>query len=218
MKIAIKRQGGFTLVEIAIVLVIIGLLLGGVLKGQELIDNSRAKRMVSDFNGITAAYYSYRDRYNALPGDDGPAATIQARGGNWAAMGSGDDDNVLEVTLAQTFTGAGENDEFFRHLRAAGYISGNIADTGVDALPTNPFGGLIGITTATSHGTLTGVKVCMGNIPGKIAAGLDNQLDDGNGQTGTLRGNVGATNTIPTAAVGTVAYLEDDTYTVCRQL
>ncbi len=67
-----RAQSGFTLVEIAIVLVIIGLLLGGVLKGQELIENGRVKNAAADMNGISAAYNSYLDRYRRLPGDDGP--------------------------------------------------------------------------------------------------------------------------------------------------
>src|SRR4029453_14121815 len=68
-------QTGFTLVEIAIVLVIIGLLLGGILKGQEMITQARIKNVVNDFNGITAAYFAYQDRYRAVPGDDVGAAT-----------------------------------------------------------------------------------------------------------------------------------------------
>src|SRR5665647_3444069 len=64
------RQSGFTLVEIAIVLVIIGLLLGGILKGQEMITQAKIKNVINDMNGITAAFNSYQDRYKALPGDD----------------------------------------------------------------------------------------------------------------------------------------------------
>src|SRR3954468_5929670 len=67
---SMKAQAGFTLVEIAIVLVIIGLLLGGILKGQEMITQAKIKNIVNDFNGITAAVNSYQDRYKALPGDD----------------------------------------------------------------------------------------------------------------------------------------------------
>ena len=73
------KQAGFTLVEIAIVLVIIGLLLGGILKGQEMITQAKIKNVVNDFNGITAAVNSYQDRYRQLPGDDLNAAT------RWAA-------------------------------------------------------------------------------------------------------------------------------------
>ena len=67
------RNSGFTLIEIAIVLVIIGLILGGVLKGQEMITNAKIKRVVNDFDGVAAAVFSYQDRYAALPGDDNRA-------------------------------------------------------------------------------------------------------------------------------------------------
>ena len=64
-----KRQSGFTLVEIAIVLVIVGLLLGGVLKGQELIDNAKVRNTISRMDELKAAVYGFQDRFNALPGD-----------------------------------------------------------------------------------------------------------------------------------------------------
>ena len=64
------QQKGFTLVEIAIVLVIIGLLLGGILKGQEMITQAKIKNVIADFSGISAAYHGYQDRYRAIPGDD----------------------------------------------------------------------------------------------------------------------------------------------------
>jgi len=69
-----KRQQGFTLVEIAIVLVIIGLLLGGILKGQEMITQAKIKNSIADFSGISAAYHGYQDRYRAIPGDDANAS------------------------------------------------------------------------------------------------------------------------------------------------
>src|SRR5713101_5414518 len=65
-----STEAGFTLVEIAIVLVIIGLLLGGILKGQEMITQARIKNIINDFNGVTVAVTSYQDRYRAIPGDD----------------------------------------------------------------------------------------------------------------------------------------------------
>ena len=69
----LQGQRGFTLVEIAIVLVVIGLLLGGILKGQEMVVQARTKNVIADFGGLTAAHYAYQDRYRATPGDD-PAA------------------------------------------------------------------------------------------------------------------------------------------------
>ena len=70
MKPMYRMQQGFTLVEIAIVLVIIGLLLGGILKGQEMITQAKIKNVVADFSGVSAAYYGYQDRYRAIPGDE----------------------------------------------------------------------------------------------------------------------------------------------------
>ncbi len=66
----VQKQKGFTLVEIAIVLVIIGLLLGGVLKGQELIQNSKVKSVIADFEGISAGYWAFRDRRGSYPSAD----------------------------------------------------------------------------------------------------------------------------------------------------
>src|SRR6266446_4458650 len=64
-----NKNQGFTLIEIAIVLVIIGLLLGGILKGQELITSARVRNLISQQDGIKAAYFGFLDRCRALPGD-----------------------------------------------------------------------------------------------------------------------------------------------------
>ena len=68
-----RNQSGFTLIEIAIVLVIIGLLLGGVLKGQELINSAKVKNLATDFKNVPIYIYGYQDKYKALPGDDANA-------------------------------------------------------------------------------------------------------------------------------------------------
>ena len=72
-----NKQTGFTLIELAIVLVIIGLLLGGVLRGQELINSAKVKNMARDFQNIQVYIYGYQDKFKALPGDDG---AVQAHG------------------------------------------------------------------------------------------------------------------------------------------
>lgn len=69
------KERGFTLVELAIVLTIIGLLVGGVIKGSEMIEMTRLKRTVSDIQSITAARLTFEDKYSQMPGDMRNATT-----------------------------------------------------------------------------------------------------------------------------------------------
>ena len=219
MKSLPSRQGGFTLVEIAIVLVIIGLLLGGVLKGTELIENSKVKRAASELNGVAAAYHSYIDRYSRVPGDDGLVGTLQARGGAWSQVTQGGDGNgVLRSNRNEAFNGGGEGTAFWQHLKAAGFIKGDPGLEDAAALPRNAFGGLIGVTNQSMGGGLNGMKACMSQVPGKSAAALDSQLDDGRGQAGNIRATSGTGNTTPSNNVLAADYSEDTQYTICMKL
>jgi prepilin-type N-terminal cleavage/methylation domain-containing protein len=215
-----SSQQGFTLVEIAVVLVIIGLLLGAILKGQELIANSRVKNAINDFNSVKAANYGYQDRYKALPGDDGPLATLQARGTAWAGITvGGNSDGTIAATVNPFAAPAGEHLGFWQQLRAAGFLTGNPAAVGLAALPQNAFSGITGLAALTAQmNNFNTTVICMSQVPGKAATALDNQLDDGNPATGNVRATLqaAAANTAP--GVAAASYSEDQRYTVCTQL
>ena len=194
-----KKQTGFTLIEIAIVLVIIGLLLGGVLKGQELITNSKIKRTANDFNGISAAIFSYMDRYGSFPGDDPNAA---ARWGAPVVSGNG---NGLIASTAFNGNTNNESRQVWVHLRASGLVSG----TGT-ALPNHTFGGRIGVEDTPAGTGITGNAICMEDIQGKVAEILDRQLDDGAGDTGEMQNTNGV-------AAYTLAQL-DANFNICKKI
>ena len=183
------KQKGFTLVEIAIVLVIVGLLIGGVLKGQEMITNAKLKRIESDNAGIAAAMFSYQDRYLQLPGDDGAADTrfdTYTAGDPVNGDGGGTIDGLWDVASTGDITAAAtaETNMFFAHLRSAGLIAGGGTD---DTKPTNAYGGQIGVQNGSL--TIAGHVTVFGQIEGPIARIIEARLDDGNPDLGRLQAN-----------------------------
>jgi len=84
-------------------------------------------------------------------------------------------------------------------------------------MPVNAWGGRLGVTNVAVQGrSAARVMACLGNVPGKAAAALDVQLDDGRPDNGSFRATQGANNVVPGGAAA--AYSEDQTYTVCRDI
>src|SRR5262252_6619408 len=222
-----RRTQGFTLVEIAIVLVIIGLLLGGILKGQEMITQAKIKNLINDFNGITVAITSYQDRYRQLPGDDQNATT------RWASLaappGKGNGDGVIAGLYnandqSGTNSAPGDNKEsnlFWQHLRIAGFVSGLTTGAGSGTPPFNAAGGLVGVESGvagTSGLGFTSTIVCFSNLPDKVASAIDVQMDDGAPNTGTVRAQLQAAANPNTAATPATSYAETgvNQYLMCK--
>lgn len=195
---SLNQQRGFTLVEIAIVLIIIGLLLGGILQGQELIASARVRNIADQNSGVQAAYYGFIDRYRQVPGDWNATNAAQAIPGVTAG---GNDSGRLDAVSGSEWT---EPLALWHQLSLAGFIQGNYiggtgAPTAADSnlAPRNAFNGFLAMyrsddyavpatTTASERLNL----VLGAGIPVDILRELDLKVDDGLPQTGVLRHSV----------------------------
>jgi prepilin-type N-terminal cleavage/methylation domain-containing protein len=184
-----NKNKGFTLVELAIVLVIVGLLLGFVLNGQPLIESAKVKKMARDFQNVQLYLHGYQDRFKVLPGDD-HAADIHVGGVNAA---NGNRNGLLEGRW-DTASNEDESCVIWQHVRLAGLSAGttvvNCAANN-DYQPRNAEGGLIGVQSMAGFSEITGMRgayvACSDAIMGKLAAQIDATLDDGVGDTGSVR-------------------------------
>jgi len=174
---------GFTLIEIAIVLVIIGLLLGGVLKGQELITGARVRNLISQQDGIKAAFFGFQDRFRALPGDYASASTNI----NNVSLNGNGNGRIENNAAAPAF--AHEELLAWNHLTAAGFLNGSFTAASGDTNatdannPKNPYSVYIQIIYDGNYGTGTPPSkhnLKTGNqVPVEIIAEVDRKIDDG---------------------------------------
>src|SRR5260221_6520958 len=207
-------EAGFTLVEIAIVLVMIGLLLGGILKGQEMITQAKIKNIINDFNGVTVAVTSYQDRYRAIPGDDQNATT------RWTtqAPASGNGNGIIAGLYSTNDTSgtggappaAAESNLFWQHLRIAGFVPGLTTGTGSGTPPPNAAGGLIGVESGavgTSGLGFTSTIICCSNLAEKIASTRHEHIDASRSASGLCLAQLQSNaNPVTLAASNVTAY------------
>jgi prepilin-type N-terminal cleavage/methylation domain-containing protein len=224
-----SNQGGFTLVEIAIVLVIIGLLLGGVLKGQELINSAKVKSMVGDFRTTSALVFGYQDRFKRFPGDQtqiqlddsfGVGQATACTPGAGCAPGNGRvDGNWNDGAASETFV-------FWQHVRRANLATGstNLADA--NYMQRNADGGQVGVESGINAvgvaapwiANMTGsLFVCSDGILGRYVRQIDSTMDDGNTAGGSVQA-VPMNSARGTAAIPTANIVEGQQYTVCASL
>jgi prepilin-type N-terminal cleavage/methylation domain-containing protein len=194
---------GFSLVETAIVLTIIGLLIGGVLRGQELIASARVRNAIDQVRAVQVAFYGFQDRYNALPGDltAAQAATVSP----FASAGlSNPGDGWIPIA---------DSEQFFNNVAQAGFIScaqcmaQQLVSVPLSAAhsPTNQYGqpiffafpspaslpannvlGTYFLSLQASEGTKAMVTTG-GLIDSKTLAEIDRKVDDGYPATGQFR-------------------------------
>lgn len=239
-----RGHSGFSLVELSIVLVILGLLAGGILAGQSLIHAAELRSVTVDVQRFTTASHAFRDRYFGVPGDFAKAtdfwgasaapASCFTTAGTGTQTCNGNGNGYIEWALA-----GGENYGFWKHLANAGLVEGNytgIASSGAEVAGTNIARSKLpntGFVAFSDNGTLYGYHGHAFMIADQIASGayeggvvkaedawnLDTKMDDGRADSGhflTASGN-GETGCITgTNWVKGAAYNLTDTSVTCR--
>lgn len=192
-----KNQAGFTLVELAIVIVIIGLIVGGVLVGQDLIKAAQVRAVVSQIQSLDAAINTFRSKYDGLPGDLTRAVAFGLGSAN------GDGDGLIRDADAGALTAFnGEVQSFWRHLSQANLVAGSYDGAGTvlgDDFPDNKLkkGGIIAFGPNGSSLNFYAIAVATGGlnytagITPVEAFGIDSKLDDGFPDTGIVSASDG---------------------------
>jgi prepilin-type N-terminal cleavage/methylation domain-containing protein len=208
-----SRQGGFTLVELAIVLMIIGLLVGAILKGKEMLAHARLQATIRQINAYSAAVTTFRNEFDSWPGD---MRAAQQRIPNCTTANNCFNGNGNNRIGTPDFVWNGgqqsindENTQFWKHLADAHLISGISVNAGTPEwgvthpVSVSPMPG--GFTVMQSqdagvasvfqgalvlrlHGSLTDPNVETDpSVSPREAGYLDNKMDDGNPQAGDVQ-------------------------------
>lgn len=198
---------------------IIGLIIAGVLKGQEMINGAKVKNLIGDFKNVQVYVNGYQDKYRAMPGDD--ANSFSHVGSNVCSPSLAGKCTPADGTIDGNWndtTSASESFLFWQQVRLSGYAPGSTDISSPDYLPLNAVGGRIGVTNSGVNVPIIGMKgayiVCSDSIPGKFAKQLDTALDDGNTATGSVMVTVAGTASGGTA-IATTDLIDDQPYLVC---
>lgn len=119
-----STNSGFTIIELAAVIVIVGLLLAGISAGSTVVKQAELRSVINDFQTFKAAYVTFIKRYNRVPGDMDNAYTLWGAGcGASAAYCNGDSNMMVDAILASS---ADETAKAWKHMALAGLIKNNI--------------------------------------------------------------------------------------------
>jgi prepilin-type N-terminal cleavage/methylation domain-containing protein len=157
-----RRQAGFTLTELSLVLLVIALLFGVVLKAQAMIQNAQVGRDIKTLQSFQAAYYLYRDRHGALPGED------PDKPGRFKTVLSSD---------------AALEEGFFYDLKQSGLIYSAQPLPSIGAAYKATWGG----SSGANYGLIAGQnQVCITQIDTALAGSIEARLDGSGYNDGTI--------------------------------
>jgi hypothetical protein len=209
-----RTQPGFTLLEIVLLVLLVGLVLAGVLKGEEMITSAKVKRVAGQLDEIRAAYLGFEDRFRALPGDyaDAPVA-IDC--GAPCLFGNGDSRIRANETPRES-SEVHEDLLAWTHLSASGFLKGDYRMTSGESAstdgntPRNAYSAHVGVafdgeyglsaSSAPRHNLKSGPM-----IPVEVVAELDRKTDDGKPYTGQVVFSAFAANGAPQPAEGSAS-------------
>lgn len=200
-----QTSTGFTLIEIAIVLLIIGVLVAGIMRGQELLTAARVRGVIQEMDGLRTAYFAFQDRYQFPPGDypnaTGTLVGVSLACGVAANPGNGNGNRQVE-------SAEGEHILVWDHLSKANFLTARYTCEGnaivnADTVPRNRYGQFVQLLNDANYAGPAGIRhnLKTGNdIPSDILAEVDRKIDDGNAIRGALRGSTYTTGAATDAA------------------
>ena len=193
------KQGGFTLIELAIVMVVIGILLGALLTGQQIIDNARGKQLLADIKGMEAYAWMYYDRKGVFPGDcDGDGLIGDLIVPANSAAGDPAAANTLDAVAAAPTTldcSAGESaDAAVADLRTEKLLAFDATKTNGE-VGTHSANGQMSFGTITNAAAVSRNAITFWEVPLWMAQMIDANID------GSVDGLLGRVRTIDNTAV-----------------
>lgn len=214
MQIKNVRESGFTLIEMAIVLIIIAVLMSAALQGQQFINSAKEKQLESDFSNIPMMIYGYQSKYKSIPGDDKNA--VDRFSSLDPSVKNGDGEGLILGKWFEFDTSA-DSALIWQHLRLGGFMQGESNLLSPSYIPHNIVGGALDIQSGANqenspiidlagHGVAGNYTLCSKGIPGELAMSLDIHLDDGNPGMGNMLiapDTDGAITARPAATIGT---------------
>ena len=183
-----RNNKGFSLIELSIVLIIMGLLVAGVTGGASLIKSAQLRAVVNEFTNYRTAYNTYYAQFNKVPGSDTDPNTI-ADGTSaltdLAEEGIIDREPIADDTNNYISSRFGRNARWYLNNAATGFV---ITD----------FVGMNVLSLSASADYTTGA------LTGNEASSIDDKVDDGESTSGLVRGVKGG------STASSVAYTDDD--------